>query len=123
MKPGPKPRATVVKLVTGNPGKRRLPKDEPRPDGRPKPPKPLSGRALALWKGYVSPAWWLSRADGQTAYMWALMAAEFEDAPQTMSASRIGQLRMLAQTLGFDPGSRARFGTPPERGAGSEYFD
>lgn len=123
MKPGPKPTATVIKLARGNPGKRALNPNEPRPEGRPKPPKPLSGRALALWKAYVSPAWWLTRADGHTAYMWALLAAEFEESEGRMLAARIGQLRSLAGTLGFDPGSRARFGAPLEKDAASGYFD
>lgn len=31
MKPGPKPKPTPLKLLEGNPGKRPLPKDEPKP--------------------------------------------------------------------------------------------
>ena len=122
MKPGPKPKATALKWVTGNPGKRRLNTEEPLPEGRPKPPVPLSGRPLALWRAYVSPAWWLSRADSPTAYMWVHLQAEFEASPTGMLAARIGQLRALAGCLGFDPGSRARFGTPPEKDAADSYF-
>ena len=122
MKPGPKPKATMLKLVTGNPGKRRLNTAEPLPEGRPKPPVPLSGRPLALWRAYVSPAYWLSRTDSPTAFMWVHMQAEFEAGPDKMLAARIGQLRALAGCLGFDPGSRARFGTPPDKDATSKYF-
>lgn len=39
MKPGPKPKATVIKKLQGNPGKRKLPENEPIPDSTPKPPK------------------------------------------------------------------------------------
>lgn len=115
MKPGPKPTATLIKLVRGNPGRRPLPKDEPVPEGRPKPPVPLSGRPLALWRAYVSPAWWLSRTDSPTCFMWVHMQAEFEAAPDKMLAARIGQLRSLAGSLGFTPGDRARMGTPPAK--------
>ena len=38
MKPGPKPKPTATKRLHGNPGKRKLPENEPKPEGTPKPP-------------------------------------------------------------------------------------
>lgn len=124
-KRGPKPTATVVKLVRGNPGRRPLPVGEPMPEGRPKPPTPLSGRPLALWRAYVSPAWWLTRADSVMCLVFVQLAAEFEAYPHTMLSARISNLRACASSLGFEgPGSRARFGSPPEGGdPASRYFD
>lgn len=109
---GQKPKPTKLRLITGNPGKRALPVNEPLADGRPMPPAPLDGRAAALWAAYVQPAAWLAEADSPTAFMWCHLAAEFEADPGKMLAARIGQLRALASSLGFDPSSRARMGTP-----------
>jgi len=48
---GAKPTPTSVKIVTGNPGKRQLPKDEPQPKSRrPKPPAHLNADAQEEWE-------------------------------------------------------------------------
>lgn len=47
---GRKPTPTAVKIANGNPGKRRLNADEPKPDpAAPDPPPHLAGAALKLW--------------------------------------------------------------------------
>lgn len=47
---GRKPKPTAVKIASGNPGKRRLNTDEPKPDlCAPEPPPHLAGQALKLW--------------------------------------------------------------------------
>lgn len=120
---GTKPKATVIKLVTGNPGHRPLPTNEPMPAGRPSPPIKLTGRPLALWRRFVVRAWWLSDADSPKAWLWVQLQAEAEAGVATMTAARIGQLRSLGSELGFDPASRARMGTPPpNRDAAESYF-
>lgn len=48
---GPKPKATVVKLITGNPGRRPVNSQEARPEVVvPEPPSILKKDALAEWK-------------------------------------------------------------------------
>ncbi len=48
---GAKPKATVVKLITGNPGRRPLNKDEAKPTvAIPEPPELLKGEALKEWR-------------------------------------------------------------------------
>jgi P27 family predicted phage terminase small subunit len=50
---GPAPKPTVVKVLRGNPGKRALPKGEPRPatgDRVPSAPRWLSEEARAEWR-------------------------------------------------------------------------
>lgn len=48
---GRKPTPTNIKLITGNPGKRPLPKSEPKPRNRkPKPPEHLNDDASGEWK-------------------------------------------------------------------------
>jgi hypothetical protein len=107
---GRKPTATVVKLVTGNPGRRPLPKGEPMPTGRLTPPTTLSGRPLALWRRYISKAWWLASPDGPKAWLWCQLQAQAENDPAAFTAAKIAQLRAIGSELGFDPGSRARLG-------------
>lgn len=49
----PRPKPTALKLITGNPGKRALPKNEPKPDAPKQPPKPpaaLSKAAKVVWR-------------------------------------------------------------------------
>lgn len=52
---GRKPVPTALKLLTGNPGKRRLRTDEFRPYAEiPRPPKHLKGEALKEWRRITS---------------------------------------------------------------------
>jgi hypothetical protein len=87
--------------------------NEPTPKGRPKPPKPLQGRPLALWRRFITPAWWLSEFDAPKAWLWVHLQAEAEMDPAQMTAARIAQLRALGSELGFDPASRTRLGGDP----------
>ncbi|MGH7184886.1 MAG: hypothetical protein ACREIB_01235 [Pseudomonadota bacterium] len=108
---GKKPTATVIKLVTGNPGNRALPKEgaEPTPQGPIEKP-PLKGKASDLWDRFIARAFWLTWADGPKALIWVHLQAEFERAPAKMQSARIGQLRALGSELGLDPSSRSRLG-------------
>lgn len=108
---GRKPTASVLKLVTNNPGNRPVPEEEITPNGRPVKPKVLKRPAAKFWDQFIAPAFWLTEADTQKAFMWCCLAAEFEAGPDKMVASRIGQLRALGSELGFDPVARARLGT------------
>lgn len=48
---GRKMKPTALKVLSGNPGKRPLPQDEPRPPRKiPAPPQELHGAALAEWQ-------------------------------------------------------------------------
>ena len=128
---GPKPTATVVKLVTGNPGNRPLPKDEPQPKGSlgERPPYLtglFKGRATVLWNLKSEDAWWLSKVDGDKLGLWCCLQAEFERGPEGMNSSRIAQLRALGSELGFDPASRTRlegYGNSAPTGKKDPYFD
>lgn len=49
-KRGPPPKPTSLKLVQGNPGKRPINKDEPKPAGIPKCPSHVPSIAKSLWR-------------------------------------------------------------------------
>lgn len=119
---GAKPKPTALRLVTGNPGKRPFNPLEPTPKGRPTPPVPMRGRPLALWRRYVSRAWWLTETDSHACWLWCQLAAEAEVDVAAMTAARIGQLRACASEIGFNPASRTRLAGPPPSSGNSDYF-
>lgn len=56
--PGPRPKPTYLKVLTGNPGHRPLPVDEPEPDGNlVDPPATMrDARQLAIWRQCIANA-------------------------------------------------------------------
>lgn len=107
---GQKPKATQLRLVTGNAGHRPIPEAEPVPEGSPIKPKKLKGRPAKLWEEVIAIAFWLSAADGYKLHIWCELQAEFESSPAKMVSARISQLRAIGSELGLDPSSRARLG-------------
>lgn len=124
---GRKPTATVLRLITGNPGDRPMPKDEPVPQGPVERPDKLRANVGRLWDRWISRAFWLTWADSPKALMWCHLQAEFEKSPGKMLSARIAQLRALGSELGLDPSSRQRMGGNNEGKKGkdpaSKYLD
>jgi hypothetical protein len=122
---GRKPRPTHLKLVTGNPGKRPLPRCEPQTSERPRKPRKIHKRAGELWDE-VAVLPWLTAADSYKLYIWCELQAEFEKSPTLMVSARIAQLRAVGSELGLDPASRARLGAgrnePPQDDPAAKYF-
>jgi hypothetical protein len=107
---GRKPKATILRLITGNAGKRPLPPPDPLPAGSVERPARMRGAAAKLWDAYITKAFWLTWADGPKAAMWCHLQAEFDKSPVKMLSARIAQLRALGSELGFDQSSRTRMG-------------
>lgn len=135
MAQGRKPKPTALKLVTGNPGKRRLKKNEPSPDALTKVPDPpdwMDGIGAAMWRE-VSP--WLVEAKILTAtdlhnleafcmayQRWReaqaditkngiiVMGAkqEIKNPACTVSNETMRQMATFGSALGLDPAARAR---------------
>jgi phage terminase small subunit len=128
---GRKPKATHLKLVQGNPGKRALPEGEPETNGPlGDKPKYLRGRAAVLWSEVSNSCWWLGNADTYKLGLWCALQAELERAPAKMVAARIAQLRAVGSELGLDPASRTRLNVAgkgrskiPEGKPKDEFFD
>lgn len=121
---GPKPTATILKLITGNAGKRPLPEGEPETKGALLKPKYLRGRGIALWQEVSENCFWLGDADSYKLGMWCALQAEFEKSPKDMTSARIAQLRALGSELGLDPASRSRLGTMKgSRGYGQKVVE
>jgi hypothetical protein len=111
---GPKPKPKHLHVVDGTFNvTRHGPRDavgDPENDGPPVKPRYLKGRASKLWDEAVGVFWWLDVGDGYKLGLWCSLQSEFEDAPEKMVASRIGQLRALGSELGVDRSSRERLG-------------
>jgi phage terminase small subunit len=123
---GRKPTATLIKLATGNPGRRPLPKGEPQVSGKPVKPAWLEGRGSALWAEVMGFAYWLTLADGYKLAAWCDRQAEFEKNREHWTAADRREHRSAGSELGLDPASRTRLGPPkvPSRkdSPASKYF-
>jgi phage terminase small subunit len=111
---GRKPTPTHLKIVAGNPGKRPLPIDEPKPEGKAVRPKFLRGRAAELWDEYapkLEAMGVLTDVDAHLFAAWCSLAAEMEKRP--MSPAGVAQFRGLSAAFGMEPSARARLGMKP----------
>lgn len=112
---GPKPKPTRLKILAGNPGRRPLPKDEPKPSGTATRPSWLNREAIKVWEdlapgGYALGL--LTSRDGEAFGMLCTLASEFRKDAAGMSANRISRLDALMQRFGMDPASRTRISVP-----------
>src|ERR1700685_1406015 len=111
---GNRPKPTVLKLLTGNPGGRRVRTDEPMPQGKPRKPAWLTGRGAELWDEVLGLAFWLTEADCFKLASWGDREADFQT-PRNRSkwtAADRREHRAAGSELGLDPSSRTRLGTP-----------
>jgi len=119
---------TGLKIVTGNPGKRPLPENEPIPQGEVKKPAFVTGKATQLWKKRapeLERLGILTSIDVEMFGAWCCLMAEFQESPRSFNAARLSQMRALASSFGLDPSARARMGTPsskPKKTNGAEKY-
>ena len=140
---GRRPIPTRLKMLTGNPGKRPLNGDEPRPDENiPECPPELGPVARAEWDrlvGELAALRLLTNLDraALAAYcgayaLWAEATVQIEkygamikspqgfpiQSPYLAIANRQAEIMMrIASEFGFTPASRSRITTPQDRGA------
>jgi phage terminase small subunit len=122
MRTGRPPKPTALKLMTGNPGRRPLPKDEPAPPkGDVLAPAWLKRdrRSMAAWNEYAPKLiemGVLTVVDVAMFAAWCSLYAEFQKAPDRIPANRIARMDALAGQFGLNPSARARMGTKENRG-------
>jgi P27 family predicted phage terminase small subunit len=130
---GRKRTPTVLKLVTGNPGKRALPKKEPKPKGVVgAPPAWLTTLQKSIWRETVNdaPTGVLAAIDSKTLLVFVVAASEHEESAKltaksgltvktdkgneiqapwvgTMNRAALLMLRAAAE-MGFTPASRSK---------------
>src|SRR5258707_3791368 len=137
---GRRPKPTRLKMLTGNPGKRPLNKDEPRPDANiPECPPELGPLARAEWDRLVdelAALRMLTNLDraALAAYcgayaLWAEATVQLQkygamiksptgfpiQSPYLSIANRQAEIMMrIASEFGFTPASRSRISAPPQ---------
>lgn len=128
---GRKSKPTALKKLAGNPGKRKLPKNEPKPTlGLPSAPSWLKGEGLKEWK-LVTPD--LKKMGVMALIDRTMLAAYCQQVGEyiegikikrPVTASHIAQMRALGANFGLDPSSRVKIhGSPPGDGGGEEEED
>jgi P27 family predicted phage terminase small subunit len=87
--PGPRPTPTHLKIIKGNPGRRRLPKNEPRPHGAlHEAPTWLNERQLLGWAYAIanSPRGLLTPMDRDMLAIWVVAADRYREACEHLNA-------------------------------------
>lgn len=83
-------------------------------------PKHLKGEALAAWKRYIAPAFWLDASREPAAIAFCELWAEFRFNPTGFPASKHGQLRAYMSELGL---TDERNRVEKETDSRDEFFD
>lgn len=108
---GQRPKPVALKVVTGNPGKRALPRESPDPGGIEGRPRWLRGRPSAIWDEYaprLDAMGVLRSADAHAFGAWCQLAALVEKGAHRMSPPQLAQWRALTNEFGLNPSARAR---------------
>lgn len=121
---GRRPKPTKLKLLHGNPGKRKVSKTEPQPElGIPKPPKWLQGESLDEWNR-ITPelenTGVMALIDESMLAMYCQMFGRWliaEKANMPLPVAYAAQVRLAAASFGLEPSSRAKLGTKPKEKA------
>ncbi|MFH5927141.1 hypothetical protein [Roseomonas xinghualingensis] len=112
---GRKPTATHLKVVTGNPGKRALNKDEPQAAGElGSPPPGWTADQKALWWEVVNsaPAGVLTGSDRLLVELAVRNLANVRSAGTELTAAQSAEMRRCLGEMGMTPSERARLVAP-----------
>lgn len=146
--PGPKPKPTHLKVVTGNPGKRALNKKEPKPQGNlVDAPDWFNDEQKASWAYAINSAPWglLKRVDRSVLVAWVVAEVLHRQAAQRLTTAGMliktpngmpvqspllsivnkqAQIMMKAAgEMGFTPASRSRVESDAEPEDEDEFFN
>lgn len=107
---GAKPKAAVIRLVTGTHRKHRhgdadavreRAERSAQAFGPLVRPKYLSGDALAAWKEWIEPASWLDGSRGAAAILFCELWGQYRFAPASFPSSKIARIQSLMSELGL----------------------
>lgn len=115
--PGPPPKPTALKVLEGNPGKRRLNDREPKPTVGCRPPDWLAGEALVEWEKHaprLERLGLLTEIDGEALAALCVLLVQFAteaqaEEPKTSKLMFLSkELRGLWSRFGMTPADRSR---------------
>ena len=122
MPPGRRPKPNVIKLVTGNPGRRKL-KPEPKAGVLGPPPTHLTPEQQTIWQELVAsaPHGVLTAAD---AMLLELTVRLIEQSREGYCSPAIAtQLRMCLSEMGMAPSARSRLSVPEPPREPNPFFN
>lgn len=126
--PGRKRTPPALKLVKGNPGKRKVEEPAAPPPGEVVCPDHLEDRAREIWdeKAPILIGLGILNVLGIEKFaMWCNLAALFENGPLTYNAALISQWRGLGSTFGMEATSYQRLNggsNKPKADPADDYF-
>lgn len=111
---GRPPKPTHLKLIEGNPGKRRINTAEPRSAPLRGPPRHLTPAQRTAWREIVkaAPPHVLQQADRFLIELTARLLVQVRGSPEPMVGS-VAQLRQCLGELGLSPSARSRLSVAP----------
>lgn len=121
---GRKPKATHLKVVTGNPGKRAINRDEPEAAGDLSgPPHGWTPEQKALWWEIVNaaPSGVLTESDRFLVELAVRNLAQVRANPE-MTAAQSAEMRRCLGEMGMTPSERSRL-TAPKAGSANPFAD
>jgi hypothetical protein len=106
---GRPPKPAQLKLISGNPGKRRINTGEPQSTPLAGPPKALPAQYLPVWREIVeaAPPGVLRQADVLLVELTVRLLAQVR-ASAEIQPGIVTQLRLCLAAMGLDPTSRCR---------------
>ena len=120
MKPGTKQKPSNLKLIQGDPGKRGVNENEPKPQGKiPSIPEWVAGYAREVWKRLAEGLYQmgiLTYVDRDMFAMYCTLVSAFRDAVRSgdVKEQRLiaAQARIMAAEFGLTPSARAMLHSP-----------
>jgi hypothetical protein len=114
MTTGRRPKPAHLKLVQGNPGKRKINTGEPHADALKGPPEYFSSHQIALWNELVeaAPHHVLKQSDRFLLEL-AVRLLEQVRAGQNVSRALMSELRQCLAAMGMEPSARGRLSVAP----------
>ena len=119
---GAKPKPTKLKILAGNPGRRPLPKDEPKPRGKAVMPQWLNAEARVVWQELAPVTESLGLLTDHDAEQFGTLCTElaaYRKDPAGTMTSRITVIKALFAEFGMGPSARTRISVP-KKGDGSD---
>src|SRR5215211_6255331 len=115
MKRGPRPTPRIIRVLTGNPGKRQLPDELPVQGELGGPPPSLSANERAVWHEVVSELipGVARRADRVALEMLVRLVFTVRQDPTRLTPAMAAQIRAACGEFGMTPSARTRLSSPP----------
>jgi hypothetical protein len=110
---GPKPKSTHLKLITGNPGKRAINRNEPQtPSLRRTAPRGFDPEERAIWREYLRewPDGLLREHDRKMLELAVYLTKALRHPP--VMGCVLPRLQSVLETLGGSPAARTRVAAP-----------